>query len=112
MDHEYPNFSIKYNENEWIVPELGKLFVFSDRLSAERYYQSDSGLELWEVEVEDLQPLNYCLLLSASKQQLIDFWNRKRIYWIEAYRSYTKITHCYPNTRVCSRLKLLHKIEK
>lgn len=97
--HEY---AVEYIENEWVKPNIGKLFAFNSFDSALHFYTADGDAEeqyeIWECEVENPIEANYISWLWAN---LESFWSGDK----------RNIVPAPKGTMNCDAIKLIRKVE-
>lgn len=91
-------YGIEYMHNgEWIQPEFGKLFVFSDLFIAASFNHCHKW-EVWQVATENAIPNERCC----------GFYDQYsfREYW----KGNVKSEPGFPKTMICDKLKLVAKL--
>ena len=107
---------MKYPDDDgWIEPETGKLFVFQSLACAKVFRSSlaytQRNLEIWEVECEHIYPCESALVDPAIVKCAVfrRFWERKE-YSRHGSLYETHLVDVPPGTLLTDRVRLIRKV--
>jgi hypothetical protein len=107
------DFVVEYKPNEWVFPRVGPLMVFGDLNRAAGFALGSKDVyvpfvQLWKCEVENPQPVDYVLELSALRDWHVDY---VRDFWNGGRRNTGRKAHAPEHSYTVSKLRMIERVE-